>query len=137
MILLLKFFFIDKNQIKSFSYNQLDQSMMIICKRLKLKSEIEDNSNKYGKITSKFFLPGFLPVFASIPDPFIKVFEDDYINMRENTFGLVKGSLIVNPQLLAKDLKQGVLSNNNFEYLKQTLSFIPKAFEVIVKESSA
>ena len=56
--------------------------------------------------------------------------------MRDNTFGLVKGSLIADKKLLAKDLKMGILSNNNFEFFKKTLAIIPKALEVLSKENS-
>ena len=112
-----------------FSY--LNDNLSIICKRLKLKSEIEDNSFKYGQIRSKFFLPGFLPIYALIPDSFKEVFEDDYQNMKDNTFWFANGVLNANTQLFAKDLELAALSCNNFEFFKENLNNLPKLFNMI------
>ena len=117
-----------------YSFFNLEDNLSIICKRLKLKSEIEDSSYKNGKIKSKFFLPGFLPIYASIPDSFKEVFEDDYLNMKNNTFCLANGVLNSNIQLLAKDLKLAVQSNNNFDFIRESLSNMPKIIKIIKKQ---
>ena len=117
-------------------FSNFNDSLFIICKRLKLKSEIENDSIKYGPIKSKFFLPGFLPIYASIPDSFKEVFEDDYQNMKDNTFWIANGVLDANIQLLAKDLKLVAKSCNDFKFFEENLNYVPKLFKMVYEKTS-
>ena len=112
-------------------YDKIEDSCFIICKRLKLKWEESQWSYNYKDIKSKFFLPGFLPIYATIPEAFKRTFEDDFEQMRNKTFKLVNEKLSVDTDLLIKDLTAGLKSLNNSRYYSEIVSKIPSILKIL------
>ena len=85
---------------------------------MKLKSETESPQILYSDMISKFFLPGFLPIYAIIPEPFIQHFESKLTKIKDSIFTLDKGILSLDKEFLIKDVMAAakIAQNNRLVY---------------------
>ena len=112
-------------------FGEIENCCFIIWKRLKLKWEKSQSGYNYKNIKSKFFLPGFLPIYATIPGAFKRTFEDDFEQMRDKAIKLVNGKLSADIDLLTKDLTEELKSLNNSRYLSEIVSKFPSILKIL------
>ena len=110
---------------------EFENCCFIICKRLKLKWEKSQPGYNYKEIKSKFFLPGFLPIYATIPEAFKRTFEDDYEQMRDKAFKLVNGKLSADIDLFTKYLTASLKTLNNSRYMSEIVSKFPLILKIL------
>ena len=109
-----------------FRGQNLDENSCVIWfKRLNLKKDNSDSTYKQ-KLISRFFLPGFLPIYATIPKIFKQNFEDNFEVKRDSLNSIVNGKLNINKEFVIDQLIAQLEVDNNMKFTINNFSNIIK-----------
>ena len=97
---------------------------------MRLKNDNSDSRYKQ-KLKSKFFLPGFLPIYATIPQRFKQFFEDNFENKRDSLYSINNGKLNVNKEFEVDQLIIQLKLENNMAKIVNYISNILKTIEKV------
>ena len=97
---------------------------------MKLKKDNSDSTYKQ-KLKSRFFLPGFLPIYATIPENFKQIFEDNFEVKRDSLYTIINGKLNANKQFHVDQLIIQLKLENNMKNVVNRFSNILKTISKV------